>query len=91
MHWTDGTLFDLAAIGERCREVGAALVVDATQSVGALDFDVQAVQPDVLIVATYKWLLGPYSLSLAYFGPRFDDGEPLAGPDERAYVSISAR
>ena len=54
VHWTDGTLFDLVAIGERCRDVGAALVVDATQSVGALPFDVAAVQPDVLICASYK-------------------------------------
>ena len=77
VHWTDGTWFDLAAIGRRCREVGAALVVDATQSVGALPFDVAEVQPDVLICASYKWLLGPYALSLAYFGPRFDDGVPL--------------
>ncbi|MDX1495096.1 MAG: aminotransferase class V-fold PLP-dependent enzyme [Longimicrobiales bacterium] len=77
VHWTDGTWFDLEALGTRCREVGAALVVDATQSVGALDFDVSRVQPDALIVAAYKWLLGPYTLSLAYFGPRFDDGVPL--------------
>lgn len=77
VHWTDGTWFDLVEVGRRCRDVGAALVVDATQSVGALDFDVEAVQPDALIVAAYKWLLGPYSLSLAYFGPRFDEGIPL--------------
>lgn len=77
VHWTDGTWFDLEAVGARCREVGAAFVVDATQSVGAFPFDVERVQPDVLICATYKWLLGPYSLCLAYFGPRFDDGEPL--------------
>ncbi len=77
VHWTDGTLFDLVEVGRRCRDVGAAFVVDATQSVGAMPFDVEAVQPDVLICATYKWLLGPYSVSLAYFGPRFDDGVPL--------------
>ena len=77
VHWTDGTWFDLEAVGRRCREVGAALVVDATQSVGAMPFDVEAVQPDVLIVAAYKWLLGPYSVSLAYFGERFDTGVPL--------------
>jgi selenocysteine lyase/cysteine desulfurase len=77
VHWTDGTWFDLAAIGARCRDVGAALVVDATQSIGALEFDFERVQPDVLICATYKWLLGPYSMSLAWFGPRFDDGDPL--------------
>jgi selenocysteine lyase/cysteine desulfurase len=77
VHWTDGTRFDLVAIGRRCREVGAALVVDATQSVGALPFDVAEIQPDALIVAAYKWLLGPYAVGMGYFGPRFDDGTPL--------------
>ncbi len=77
VHWTDGTKFDLEAIGARAREVGAALVIDGTQSVGALPFDVAAIQPDALICATYKWLMGPYSLGFAYLGPRFDGGEPL--------------
>ena len=77
VHWTDGTVFDLVAIGRRAREVGAALVVDGTQSVGALPFDVSEIQPDALIVAAYKWLLGPYSTALAYLGPRFDGGIPL--------------
>ena len=76
VHWTDGTKFDLEAIGRRARAVGAALVVDGTQSVGALPFDVQAIQPDALVCATYKWLTGPYSMGFAYLGPRFDDGEP---------------
>ncbi len=77
VHWTDGTLFDLVAIGRRAREVGAALVIDGTQSVGALPFDVAEIQPDALIVAGYKWLLGPYSTGVAYLGPRFDGGTPL--------------
>ena len=77
VHWTDGTRFELAEIGRRCREVGAALVVDGTQSVGALPFDVGEVRPDALVCATYKWLLGPYSVGLAYFSERFDDGAPL--------------
>jgi selenocysteine lyase/cysteine desulfurase len=77
VHWTDGTRFDLLSMGRRCREVGAMFVVDATQSVGALDFDVREIQPDALICAAYKWLLGPYSLSMAYFGPRFDEGVPI--------------
>ena len=77
VHWTDGTRFDLLQIGRRCREVGAALVVDGTQSVGALPFDVKEVRPDALIVAAYKWLLGPYSVGMGWFGERFDDGTPL--------------
>ncbi|MHC4925345.1 MAG: aminotransferase class V-fold PLP-dependent enzyme [Planctomycetota bacterium] len=77
VHWTDGTLFDLVAVGRRCRDVGAAFVLDATQSVGALPLDVQEIQPDALIVAAYKWLLGPYSLALGYFSERLQDGTPL--------------
>jgi selenocysteine lyase/cysteine desulfurase len=77
VHWTDGTRFDLVEIGRRCREVGAALVVDGTQSVGALPLDVHEVCPDALIVAAYKWLLGPYSVGMGWFGERFDDGTPL--------------
>ena len=77
VHWTDGTRFDLAAIRERTREVGAALILDGTQTVGAAPIDVVALDPDALIVAGYKWLLGPYSLSLAWFGDRYLDGIPL--------------
>ncbi len=77
VHWTDGTRFELVPIGRRAREVGAALIVDATQSLGALPFNLSEVQPDALICAAYKWLLGPYSLGLAYYGPRFDAGQPL--------------
>jgi len=77
VHWTDGTRFDLESIGARAREVGAAFVVDGTQSVGALPFDVERIRPDALVCAAYKWLLGPYGIALAYFGPRYDDGVPL--------------
>lgn len=76
-HWTDGTRFDLTAIGRKAREVGAALVVDGTQSIGAFPFDVQQIQPDALICGAYKFLLGPYSIALGYFGSRFDDGIPI--------------
>jgi selenocysteine lyase/cysteine desulfurase len=76
-HWTDGTRFDLITIGAAARAVGAAFVIDGTQSVGALPFDVREVQPDALICAGYKWLLGPYSIGAAYFGPRYDHGEPI--------------
>lgn len=77
VHWADGTRFDLEAIGARAREMGAALVVDATQSLGALPFDVQSVRPDALVCATYKTMMGPYGLGLAWYGPRFDGGVPL--------------
>lgn len=76
-HWADGTLFDLDAIRTRTNDVGALLVVDGTQSVGALPFDVQKIRPDALVCAAYKWLLGPYSIGLAYYGEHFNDGKPI--------------
>ena len=77
VHWADGTQFDLERVSTRARECDALLVVDGTQSVGALPFDVERIRPDALVCAGYKWLLGPYSVGLAYFGPAFDDGTPL--------------
>jgi selenocysteine lyase/cysteine desulfurase len=77
VHWTDGTRFDLVTIGHRARSVGAAFIIDGTQSVGALPIDVREIQPDALVCAGYKWLLGPYSIGAAYFGPRYDDGDPI--------------
>lgn len=77
IHWIYGVKFDLEAISKRCKEVGALLVVDGSQSVGALGFDVQKIQPDALVVAGYKWLFGAYGIGLAYFGEFFDDGIPI--------------
>jgi selenocysteine lyase/cysteine desulfurase len=76
-HWTDGALVELEVIGERCREIGATLVVDLTQSAGALPLDVRTVRPDFLVAATYKWLLGPYTLGFLYVAPRWQQGRPL--------------
>lgn len=76
-HWTDGGLVDLLRVGVRAREVGAALAVDATQSLGALPLDVAEVQPDFLVAAGYKWLLGPYSQGYLYVAPRWRSGRPL--------------
>jgi selenocysteine lyase/cysteine desulfurase len=76
-HWACGTLIDVEAIGRRCRSVGAALVLDTTQSTGALPLDLAAVDPDYLVATSYKWLLGPYSLGFLYVAPRHQHGRPL--------------
>lgn len=76
-HWACGTLIDVEAIGRRCRSVGAALVLDTTQSCGALPLDLAAVDPDYLVATSYKWLLGPYSLGFFYVAPRHQQGRPL--------------
>lgn len=77
VRWTDGARIDLVALGARCREVGAALVLDLTQSCGAMVCDVRAVQPDFLVAAGYKWLLGPYATGFLYAAPHRRSGTPL--------------
>ncbi|HJL86659.1 MAG TPA: aminotransferase class V-fold PLP-dependent enzyme [SAR324 cluster bacterium] len=77
VHWSDGRLIDLPKIGCRCREAGAALVLDLTQSLGAIPFSVRDVQPDFMIASTYKWLLGPYSMGFLYADPKHHQGQPI--------------
>lgn len=76
-HWTDGTLFDLDAIGQRCRAVGAAFVIDATQCAGAMPLSARALQADALVVHSYKSMLSNYGLGFTVFGERFRDGSPI--------------
>ena len=77
VHWAEGVLFDLAAFRQKTDQLGAWLVVDGTQSVGALPFDVEKIRPDALVCAAYKWLMGPYATGLAYYGPALDNGVPI--------------
>ncbi len=77
VHWADGTLFDLKAIRAKTKLHGAKLIIDGTQSVGALSFSVREYAPDALITGGYKWLLGPYSTGLAYYNDSFSDGHPI--------------
>ena len=56
-HWSSSTGSRRAA-----HELDARLVIDASQSVGAMPLDVTALRPDFVISVGYKWLLGPFGL-----------------------------
>lgn len=77
IHWASGARFDLEKISEKTHQHGGVVVVDGTQSVGALPIDVQQSGIDALVCAAYKWLMGPYQLGYAWFGPAFLEGRPL--------------
>jgi selenocysteine lyase/cysteine desulfurase len=77
VHWTDGALVDLAPIAARCRALGARLVIDGSQSVGAMPLDVEELRPDFLVTVGYKWLLGPLSVGYLYVAEEHRQGEPL--------------
>ena len=59
------------------RAQGAALLIDATHSVGVTELDVRALDPDFVVFPTYKWLLGPYGRAFLYVAKRHQGGIPL--------------
>jgi len=77
-HWTDGSFIDLERVSRKVREVGAKLVIDASQSLGAYPLDVRKIQPDFVVAVGYKWLLGPYNLAYLYAAPAYhSEGDPI--------------
>ena len=77
VHWADGTIYDLRAIREKTKEYNAFLVIDGTQSIGALPFSIKEIQPDALVCGGYKCMLGPYALGMAYYAKRLQNGTPI--------------
>jgi selenocysteine lyase/cysteine desulfurase/dTDP-4-dehydrorhamnose reductase len=88
VHWCDGAMVDLRRIAAHIRSMPAALrpllVVDATQSLGALDLDVMEIDPDFLACSVHKWLNAPYGMSLVYLSPRHHDSWVPLDQHERA-------
>ncbi|HPF46777.1 MAG: aminotransferase class V-fold PLP-dependent enzyme [Alphaproteobacteria bacterium] len=76
-HWTNGTLIDLVEVSKKTKKMGAALVLDLSQTLGVMPFSVKDVDPDYMVVVGYKWLLGPFSFGYLYVAPRNQNGKPL--------------
>ncbi|NNE31105.1 MAG: aminotransferase class V-fold PLP-dependent enzyme [Winogradskyella sp.] len=77
IHWSNGCLFNLSAISKKAKSNSALLIIDGSQTIGALPFSIEEIKPDALICAGYKWLFGPYGCAYGYFGPYFDQGNPI--------------
>lgn len=77
VHWTDGAWLDLPAIAARSHEVGAHLVIDASQSLGVVPLNVRALRPDFVVSVGYKWLLGPVGRSYLWVAPQHRGGIPV--------------
>jgi selenocysteine lyase/cysteine desulfurase len=77
VHWTNGSLLDVAQVAAAARQAGAAVVIDASQSLGALPLDIAETQPDFVVCVGYKWLLGPFGVGCLYVAEQHRQGEPL--------------
>lgn len=70
VNYNTGFAPPLAEVAEFLHARGVLLYVDGTQSVGALRFDTERVQPDMLAVHGYKWLLAPNGAGFFYIAPQ---------------------
>ncbi|MDB4174265.1 aminotransferase class V-fold PLP-dependent enzyme [Bacteroidia bacterium] len=61
-----GYLADLGSIGAICRQYNCKLIVDATQSFGAIGIDVQKCNISVLSASCYKWALAGFGNGFLY-------------------------
>jgi kynureninase len=66
-------VLDIPPIAQKCRRVGALLVLDAYQSVGTLPVDVEALGADLLVGGVLKWLCGGPGGAFLYVRPDLRD------------------
>jgi cysteine desulfurase / selenocysteine lyase len=70
LNYSTGMRPPLTEVSAFVHRQGALFYVDGTQSVGALEFRVPEVQPDMLAVHGYKWLLAPNGAGFMYVSPQ---------------------
>lgn len=73
LNYSTGFRAPVEEIAPYLRERGILLFVDGTQGVGAVRFDTAAVQPSMLAVHGYKWLLSPTGAGFFYIDPQLRD------------------
>jgi len=66
IQYASGLRMNLELLGKACKSYHALYCVDAIQQIGALQFDVQAMDADFVIADGHKWMLGPEGLALFY-------------------------
>jgi selenocysteine lyase/cysteine desulfurase len=90
VEWCTGYRFDLQEIGEACRRLGTFFFVDAAQSLGFWEIDVEACQISALAGSAWKWLFGPLGMGYLYLHrdllervtPPFVGSESVVNPRE---------
>jgi cysteine desulfurase/selenocysteine lyase len=73
VEYSGGQRYDLQELASVAHGHGALLVVDATQSAGAVPIDAPACGVDVLVTGGYKWLCGPFGAAVMYLAPHLQD------------------
>lgn len=67
-----GTIMPINKVGALAREAGIIFIVDAAQTAGVLDIDVNQLNIDLLALPGHKGLMGPTGTGMLYVGERVD-------------------
>lgn len=73
IQFASGLRMDLERIGEFCKQRDILFCIDAIQSLGAVQFDVQAYHADFVMADGHKWMFGPEGLGVFYTTPEARD------------------
>jgi cysteine desulfurase / selenocysteine lyase len=80
VQYATGTVVDISRLRQSTIQVGASLIVDATQAAGAMRVDAAAWNADAVVTSGYKWLGGHGGVALAVMSPLLlEQIPPLTG------------
>jgi len=60
VRFDDGSMLDVSSLAAACKRNGTLLVLDVSQSCGAIPMDVRSLGADFIVCAGYKYLLSPW-------------------------------
>ena len=78
VQFSTGTKVDIKRLRQATNEAGALLVLDITQSAGAIPIDIINIKPDMVVSSGYKWLGGHGGIALGYFSDTLLESQPRA-------------
>jgi kynureninase len=67
--YVSGAVIDVPALVARCREVGALFALDVYQTTGVYPYDVTALDVDLAMGGSHKWLCGGPGCGFVYVKP----------------------
>ena len=80
VQYSTGFKQDLETLSEICGEENLYLVVNATQSIGALNFDVGKFGVDFTVANGHKWMLSSFGIGTLYIQSKLLDDESGLNP-----------
>lgn len=86
VQWMTGFKIDLKELASWCKENDVLFIVDATQSLGAINIDLESVAIDVLISSNYKWMNAGFGTGLMYINDTFFQKYTPAVGGHNSYV-----